>query len=133
MKTIKIGVISPSIQRKRTLQVAKGELKWSDDEPKIWFSSVKSCLEILCQKNIELIQIIANNKPSSISALADMSGRSQGNLSRTLDRLASYKFVSLVKEKNNIRPEAELIDFEIIIKPEYLVESIYEPVNEAVA
>lgn len=133
MKTIKIGVISPSIQRKKTIQVARGQLKWSDDEPKIWFSSLKSFSEVLCQKNLELIQIIANRKPESISALANMSGRSQSNLSRTLERLASYKFISLIKEKNHIRPEAELVDFQIIIKPEYIVDYDENTSNHAVA
>lgn len=133
MKTIKIGVISPSIQRERTIQIAKGNIKWLDSDPKIWFSSVKSCLEILCQKNIELIQLIAKNKPNSISELANISGRSQSNLSRTLEKLASYNFVSLIKEKNCIRPEAELVNFQIIIKPEYLIESNYDEINKKVA
>ena len=42
-----------------------------------------------------LLELIATAKPSSITELAELSGREKSNLSRTLKTMAQYGFVEL--------------------------------------
>ena len=61
--------------------------------------------------NRELLHIIAERHPESISDLAQMAGRKQSNLSRTLKTMERYGFVSLKKQKRSIKPEAIATSF----------------------
>lgn len=47
MKTIVIGVMTQEQIRARVIAIAKGEYKPRPDEPKIWFTSMKSVAEVL--------------------------------------------------------------------------------------
>ena len=120
MRTVRVGVIKPEVFRQRMRDVAAGKYKLTADDPKIWFSSFKSCAELLCDNNIKLMNLIATKKPESINALAALSGRTQGNLSRTLHKLSDFKFIELIKDKNTIRPVAVLVNYEIVINQDYL-------------
>ena len=95
MKTLKIGIMSQKEIRERTLAIARGEYKPKSDEPKIWFTSIRSLAEVLSDDNQALLQVIMNKKPGSIRELADITGRHSSNLSRTLKTLSSYGFVKL--------------------------------------
>lgn len=100
MRSVNIGIISPQKYVQRTMDIVAGRYKPSNDEPKIWFSSMKSCYEILCEENINLLKIIELQKPKTLKELTAMSGRAQSNLSRTLKKLEKYKLVEVKKEKN---------------------------------
>jgi predicted transcriptional regulator len=109
---MKIGIMSEADYRKRTLAIAKGTYRPTPGEPKIWFTSLKSVAEVLNERNIELLRIIAREKPESVSELAVASGRAVSNLSRTLKTLARYGIVELEpKEKNRIKPIARYTRF----------------------
>ena len=101
--------------RERTLAIARGEFKPYIDEPKIWFSSMESLASTLSDENRTLLQTIYNHKPTSIAALADISGTNANNLLRSLKKMESYGFVSLEKENNEICPIAKAIEFHIFI------------------
>ena len=114
MKKIKIGIMSSANIRRRTLAIAKGEYKPKRGEPKIWFTSMKSLAEVLSDKNRALLHLIAEQNPESIKALAQTTGRHQGNLSRTLKRMSGYGFVELKKAGNKqVIPIAKVTEFEI--------------------
>ena len=48
---------------------------------------------------------MAEQKPSSVSELAELSGRTQPNVSRSLHLLAKYGIVRLVRDGREVRPE----------------------------
>lgn len=113
MKAIAIGIMPQEKIRARALAIARGEYKPKANEPKIWFTSMKSLAEVLSDDNRVLLHVISQIKPDSISALAEATGRKQGNLSRTLKTMSNYGIVDLKKEKNHVRPIAKATEFHI--------------------
>ncbi|NVJ65356.1 MAG: helix-turn-helix domain-containing protein [Gammaproteobacteria bacterium] len=94
-KVLKLGVMPPEQYKQRTIAIAKGQYKPKPTEPKVWFASMRSLSEALSEKNLALLKLIEQNQPGSISELAQLSGRKESNLSRTLNKLASYGIVRL--------------------------------------
>jgi predicted transcriptional regulator len=114
MKTIKIGIMSQKEIRERTLAIARGEYKPRSDEPKIWFTSIRSLAEVLSDENQVLLQVITEKKPNSIRELSDLTGRQSSNLSRTLKTLSAYGFVKLEKINKAVCPVANATKFNVI-------------------
>lgn len=113
MKVVTIGISSQEKIRQRALAIAKGEYKPCEDEPKIWFTSMKSLAEVLSDDNRALLREIQASKPVSISALARSTGREQSNLSRTLKTMSNYGIVELLKDRNQTRPIVKASEFRI--------------------
>lgn len=72
---------------------------------------MRSLAEVLSDKNRELVRLIAEKQPESVAELARETGRDKGNLTRTLQRLASYGIVELRKENNTVKPVAIFTEF----------------------
>jgi len=106
MKIIKIGIASQKDIRTRILAIAKGDLKPKAGDPKIWFTSMRSLAQVLSDENRALLQVIRASKPVSISELAELTGRKQGNLSRTLKTMSNYGLVKMLQEAKALRPIA---------------------------
>jgi predicted transcriptional regulator len=115
MKTIKIGIMSQKEIRERTLAIAQGKYKPKPDEPKIWFTSIRSLAEVLSDDNQALLQVIMDKKPTSIRELANITGRQSSNLSRTLKTLSAYGFVKLEKLNKTVCPIANATKFNVIL------------------
>jgi predicted transcriptional regulator len=62
-------------------------------------------LGVLTAADIELMRPIAARQPASVSTLAELAGRRQSNVSRSLQDLARHGLVRLVREGMAIRPE----------------------------
>ena len=97
MKTLVIGIADYNRIKTRTLAIARGELRPSQGEPTVWFTSVESFARVLSQRNRELLALIAREQPSSLSELAELAGRKKSNLSRTLKTMSQYGLVELNK------------------------------------
>ena len=110
---IKIGVASNEEIKKRTLAIARGELKPADDEPKIWFNSLESVARILNRANRELLAEIATHEPPSLKELAKRVGRHESNLSRTLKTMENYDLVVLVRENGRLKPRTKITGVDI--------------------
>lgn len=106
-KTIKVGILSWEKYQERTLAIARGEFKPKAGDPKIYFPSLKAAGEILSEKNLELLRVIATRKPGSISELAPMVHRAQPNLTRTLRKMEQYGLIEMVPEGRAVRPVAK--------------------------
>ncbi len=65
------------------------------DAAKASFNSVEALVRLLTPQNRELLALIRDRKPRSIAALAEMSGRAQPNLTRTLAKLAAAGFITM--------------------------------------
>jgi predicted transcriptional regulator len=106
MKTLKVGIATFEDMKKRTMAIARGRLKPSKDDPKVWFTSPESFAKVLSNKNRALLSVIAATRPDSLQALAARTGRKASNLSRTLRTMERYGFVRLHRgTRGKIRPE----------------------------
>jgi predicted transcriptional regulator len=106
----------------RTVAIARGNYKPSPDDPRIWFTSLKSLASVLSEDNQALLQAIREHNPDSISALEKITGRAASNLTRTLHMLERYGLVELqavpVEGKGGRAPVkpvvlADGVDFEL--------------------
>ncbi|MDO8839438.1 MAG: helix-turn-helix domain-containing protein [Parvibaculum sp.] len=105
-KVLRIGIASRAEMRARTLAIARGTLKPAPSDPKVWFSSLESLAQVLSSKNQLLLETIRKARPGSLKELAELSGRAEGNLSRTLRTMARYGLVRLDKaDGRRIVPE----------------------------
>ena len=114
MKAIVVGILPQDRIRERMLAIARGEYKPKAAEPKIWFTSMRSLAEVLSDDNRALLKVIQDTKPRSISTLAEMTGRTPGNLSRTLKTMSNYGFVEMKRENRHVRPVAKFTEFRIV-------------------
>lgn len=113
MKTLQVGIMSRDKFQCRAIEIASGRYKPKRNEPKIWFSSIKSLCEVLNENNMRLLKIIDEQKPESIKELAVLSKREPGNLSRTLNTMARYGIIEMKKSGKNAKPIAKALDFNI--------------------
>lgn len=92
-RVLHIGVAPREWIKRRTIAIAKGEIKPSPSEPRIWFTSMDSLAKVFSEKNMLLIEIIRNSQPKSLAELAGLSGRAKSNLSATLRNMERYGYV----------------------------------------
>ena len=104
MKVMKIGIASQQKIRQRVLAIAKGEITPKPSDPKVWFTSMRSLAEVLSDENRAMLDVIRQSNPNSISELAQLTGRKQGNLSRTLKTMSRYGLVRMEKNERFLRP-----------------------------
>ena len=114
MNVITIGIMPQEKIRERVYAIARDEYRPGPDEPKIWFTSMKSLAEVLSDDNRALLRVIMEMHPESINALAEATGRKPGNLSRTLKTMSRYGIVSLQRENRRVRPVVQASEFRII-------------------
>ena len=100
--------------RERMLAIAKGVYKPKADEPKIWFTSMKTLAEVLSDDNRALLAIIHESQPESIIGLAAITGRKPSNLSRTLKTMSRYGIVEMRRENRHVRPIVNATEFQIL-------------------
>ena len=99
MKTLKIGIAGYDRMKGRTMAIARGEHRSARGEPTVWFTSIESFAKVLSGRNRELLETISQEKPDSLTELAELAGRSKSNLSRTLKTMSRYGLVELTEGK----------------------------------
>jgi len=104
MSTLYIGIATQQEIRNRTIEIASGRLTPKPNDPKIWFTSLESLAQVLSEANRAMLLAIKEYHPDSVSALADIVGRAQPNITRTLKKLASYGIIELKKEGQKTVP-----------------------------
>jgi predicted transcriptional regulator len=73
--------------------VARGEKHAPKDAGKVSFNSVEAIVRLLTSENRQLLAIIRDKEPDSITELVRMTGRAQPNLTRTIAKLEAVGFV----------------------------------------
>jgi predicted transcriptional regulator len=63
MKKMFIGLAPRQTIRARALAIARGDHRPGPDEPKIWFTSMRSLAEVLSDDNRALLRLIREEKP----------------------------------------------------------------------
>jgi len=112
-KVLKVGIISREDYMKRTIAIAKGEYKPKRGEPKIWFESIQSMAQVFSNENQELLKIIIQQQPDSITALAQLTGHQTSYLSQILETMARYGIVELKNENKCLKPTVKTTDFKV--------------------
>ncbi|ERK06470.1 hypothetical protein L580_2512 [Serratia fonticola AU-P3(3)] len=75
--------------------------------------------QVLSNENIALLRLMDEQKPKTLTELADLSGRKISNLSVTLKTLNSHGFVRLEKDGRSVKPVALFTDFDIQVNQKY--------------
>lgn len=114
-KIVKIGIMPLKQFQKYTVAIACGKYKPRKNEPKIWFESIETCMQVLCTRNIDLLKMIEKEKPASIEELSKISGRNKGNLSRTLKTFYRYRIIDFIQKDRRKKPVALSTQFDVQI------------------
>lgn len=83
--------------------------------PTIWFTSMASLAAVLSDDNRALLHVIRDQKPNSLTELAELTGRKVPNLSRTLRTMAGYGLVELKKNARDVQPMALATEFLVVL------------------
>lgn len=102
-----------STVQKRCVIGIKGQAPDPDYPVDIWFDSLKSVANVLSKENQQLLKVIAEQQPQSVTELATLTGRAVSNVSKTLKTWGKYNLVEMQSTKNMLRP--------IVTHQEYLV------------
>ena len=113
---------SHKIQDLRSLReemkaVARGVRPAPVDAGEPSFNSVEAVIRLLTPENRRLLAIIRDRKPQSVAALADMVGRSQPNLTRTLAKLEAAGLITMQAHGRRKAPSAAIRKIVVEIDP----------------
>lgn len=96
----------------------KGQTPNSDYPVDIWFDSLKSVANVLSKENQQLLKVIAEQQPQSVTELAALTGRAVSNVSRTLKTLGKYNLVEMQSSKTMLRPKVIHQEFLVVVNNE---------------
>ena len=115
MKQVKIQ--GHAALRKEMKAVASGKAAAPKNAGGISFESVEALLRLLTPQNRTLLAVIRDKKPQSIAELAELTGRAQPNLTRTLGKLEAIGFVRFTSVNRRKIPMAVIRSLKINIDP----------------
>jgi predicted transcriptional regulator len=97
--------------------VARGERAAPADAAMPSFNSVAAVVRLLTPENRALLAIIRDLKPKSVAELAEMSGRAQPNLTRTLAKMEAAGFVRMTAAGRSKAPSVTVKKIVVEIDP----------------
>ena len=103
--------------REEMKAVARGEQPAPAEAAKASFSSVEAVVRLLTPENRQLLAIIRDRKPQSVAALAEMTGRAQPNLTRTLAKLEAAGLITMEAQGRRKAPSAAVKKIVVEIDP----------------
>lgn len=107
-----------SLKQSRCVIGIKGQTLDPNYPVDIWFDSLKSVANVLSKENQQLLKVIAEQQPQSVTELAALTGRAVSNVSRTLKTLGKYKLVEMKSTKNMLRPTVIHQEFLVVVNNE---------------
>ncbi|ASW80229.1 transcriptional regulator [Vibrio sp. SA48] len=110
-----IGILSEELARKRMIRIAEGKVTSKEQYPKFLFESLADLSLLLSNENVDLLNLIAREKPNSLDDLAEISGRSIKDVTDTFEALSSKGFAYLDVRGSESRPIALFTTFEIVM------------------
>jgi predicted transcriptional regulator len=104
-----------NLKQTRCVIGIKGQTPDPDYPVDIWFDSLKSVANVLSKENQQLLKVIAEQQPQSVTELASLTGRAVSNVSRTLKTLGKYNLVEMQSAKTMLRPKAIHQEFLVVV------------------
>jgi predicted transcriptional regulator len=113
---------SHKIQNLRSLReemkaVGRGAQPAPSDAARPSFNSIEALVRLLTPENRYLLAIIRDREPRSVAALAEMSGRAQPNLTRTLAKLEAAGLITMKAHGRRKAPSAAVTKIVVEIDP----------------
>jgi len=102
-----------NVKQSRCVIGIKGQAPNPDYPVDIWFYSLKSVASVLSKENKQLLKVITEQQPQSVTELAVFTGRAVSSVSRTLKTLGKYNLVEMQSTKTMLRPK--VIHQEILV------------------
>lgn len=106
------------VKQSRCVIGIKGQAPDPDYPVDIWFDSLKSIANVLSKENQQLLKVIAEQKPQSVTELAVLTGRAVSNVSRTLKTLGKYNLVEMQSTKTMLSPRVIHQEFLVVVNNE---------------
>ena len=97
--------------------VARGARPAPVDAAEPSFNSVEALVRLLTPENRQLLAVIRDRKPQSVAALAEMTGRAQPNLTRTLAKLEAAGLITMKAHGRRKAPSAAAKKIVVEIDP----------------
>jgi predicted transcriptional regulator len=95
------------------IEIARGRVKSSANEPRVWFTSYEALARVLSRQNMLLIEIIRDFEPDSVTELARKVGREKTNVLRSLKILEEFDIVELEEREGGRKaPRLKYDDFQ---------------------
>jgi len=91
-----------------------GQIPDLDFPVDIWFDSLKSVANVLSKENQQLLKVIAEQQPQSVTELATLTGRAVSNVSRTLKTLDKLGIVCLTRVSGLVKPTIKFRSFIVV-------------------
>ena len=104
--------------QKRCVIGIRGQIADPEYPVDIWFDSLKSVANVLSIENQQLLKVIQEQHPKSVTELAELTGRAVSNLSRTLKTLNSHDLVELKSSNKSLCPKVSHQEFLIVMNNE---------------
>jgi predicted transcriptional regulator len=112
----KIGVNTFDNFMGKAIAIAKGE-DVPNCDVKIHFESIDGIFRLLNPENRNLLKLIRDKKPKSISDLAILSNRAESNLLRTLLKFEAIGFIEFEQDGRRKIPKVKIDKFTIEVDP----------------
>jgi predicted transcriptional regulator len=103
--------------REEMVAVAKGKRPAPPNANVPSFDSLETVARLLTKENRKLLSLIRDSKPQSVAELAQLSGRSQPNLTRTLNKLEAVGFVVMKPTGRQKAPTVAIQKLTVEINP----------------
>jgi predicted transcriptional regulator len=103
--------------REEMKAVARGERPAPADAARPSFNSVRALIWLLTPENRKLLALIRDRKPGSVAELAQLAGRAQPNLTRTLAKLEAAGFIKMKAVGRRKAPSAAIRKIVVEIDP----------------
>jgi predicted transcriptional regulator len=97
--------------------VARGERPAPADAAMPSFNSIEAVVRLLTPENRRLLAMIRDRKPRSVAELAQLTGRAQPNLTRTLAKLEAAGFIKMKAVGRRKAPSAAVKKIVVEIDP----------------
>ncbi|WP_233971078.1 HVO_A0114 family putative DNA-binding protein [Pectobacterium versatile] len=97
--------------RKRCVVGIRGQSEDPAYPVDIWFDSLKSVANVLSIENQQLLKVIAEHEPKTITVLAALTGRAVSNVSRTLKRFSELDLAEFQQNTIKSTPKIQFNPF----------------------
>src|SRR5262245_50882154 len=103
--------------REEMRAVARGERPAPADDANPSFNSAEALVRLLTPDNRRLLAVIRDRKPRSVAELAELTGRAQPNLTRTLAKLEGAGFITMKTSGRRKTPSTTIKKIVVEIDP----------------